>query len=100
MIFRTLDIGSDKVLPYMRRTREPNPALGWRAIRVGLDRPLLFRMQIQSLIRAAAGRPLSIMFPMIAEAAEFFEARGMVEAEVGAPGAPRPPAARARCRSG
>ena len=82
VIFRTLDIGSDKVLPYMRRTREPNPALGWRAIRVGLDRPLLFRMQMQGLIRGANGRPLSIMFPMIAEASEYFEARAMVEAEV------------------
>ena len=66
----------------MRRKREPNPALGWRAIRVGLDRPLLFRMQVQALIRAAKGRPLSIMFPMIAEASEYFEARAMVEAEV------------------
>ena len=82
VIFRTLDIGSDKVLPYMRRTREPNPALGWRAIRVGLDRPRLFRMQVQALIRAAKGRPLSIMFPMVAEASEYFEARAMVEAEV------------------
>jgi phosphotransferase system enzyme I (PtsP) len=82
VIFRTLDIGSDKVLPYMRRSREPNPALGWRAIRVGLDRPRLFRMQIQALIRAAGGRPLSLMFPLVAEAAEYFEARAMVETEV------------------
>ncbi|HET7410075.1 MAG TPA: phosphoenolpyruvate--protein phosphotransferase, partial [Paracoccaceae bacterium] len=80
--FRTLDIGSDKVLPYMPRRREVNPALGWRAIRVGLDRPLLFRMQIQGLIRGAKGRPLSIMFPLVSEAAEFFEARAMVEAEI------------------
>ncbi len=80
--FRTLDIGSDKVLPYMPRRREPNPALGWRAIRVGLDRPLLFRMQIQALVRGARGRPLSVMFPMIAEASEFFEARDMVETEI------------------
>ena len=82
VIFRTLDIGSDKVLPYMRRTREANPALGWRAIRVALDRPRLFRMQIQALIRGAAGRPLSLMFPMISQAGEFFEAREVVETEV------------------
>jgi phosphotransferase system enzyme I (PtsP) len=82
VMFRTLDIGSDKILPYLPRDAEPNPALGWRAIRVGLDRPKLFRMQIQSLIRGAKGRPLSIMFPLIAEADEFRQARTMVEAEV------------------
>ena len=82
VIFRTLDIGSDKVLPYMRREREVNPALGWRAIRVGLDRPRLFRMQIQSLVKAAAGRPLALMFPMVTEAEEFFAARAMVGAEI------------------
>ena len=82
VIFRTLDIGSDKILPYMRRQEEPNPALGWRAIRVGLDRPRLFRMQIQALIRAAKGRTLSLMFPMVTEAAEFASARAMVFDEV------------------
>ena len=80
--FRTLDIGSDKVLPYVRSEREANPALGWRAIRVGLDRQRLFRMQIQSLLRGAKGRPLSIMFPMITEAEEFFQARDIVHGEV------------------
>ncbi|MCH8166650.1 MAG: phosphoenolpyruvate--protein phosphotransferase [Proteobacteria bacterium] len=93
VMFRTLDIGSDKILPYMRREKEPNPALGWRAIRVGLDRPKLLRMQIQSLVRGAKGRPLSIMFPMAAEADEYREARGMVEGEVArlaALGHPRP----------
>jgi phosphotransferase system enzyme I (PtsP) len=82
VMFRTLDIGSDKVLPYLRREAEPNPALGWRAIRVGLDRPKLFRMQVQSLVKGANGRPLSIMFPMVAEANEFHQARTMVEDEV------------------
>ncbi len=82
VVFRTLEIGSDKILPYMRREEEPNPALGWRAIRVGLDRPLLFRMQVQSLIRGARGRPLSVMFPMVAEAEEFFAARALVLREV------------------
>ncbi|MEM1164150.1 MAG: putative PEP-binding protein, partial [Pseudomonadota bacterium] len=82
VIFRTLDIGSDKVLPYMRREREANPALGWRAIRVGLDRPHLLAMQIQALIRAAEGRPLSLMFPMISTADEFYRARDLVHREI------------------
>lgn len=75
VVFRTLDIGSDKVLPYMKRTEEPNPAMGWRAIRISLDRPNILRMQVQSLLRGAAGRPLAIMFPMIAQASEFRRAR-------------------------
>ncbi len=75
VVFRTLDIGSDKVLPYMRRPDEPNPALGWRAIRVGLDKPGVMRMQLQALLRAAAGRPLAVMFPFVAEVDEFFAAR-------------------------
>ncbi len=73
--FRTLDIGSDKVLPYMKREDEPNPALGWRAIRVGLDRAGVMRMQLQALIRAASGRPLTLMFPFVAQFEEFKEAR-------------------------
>ncbi len=72
--FRTLDIGSDKVLPYMKRQDEPNPAMGWRAIRVGLDKKGVMRMQLQALLRAAAGRPLSIMFPFIAQFDEYKEA--------------------------
>ena len=75
VIFRTLDIGSDKVLPYMKREDEPNPALGWRAIRVGLDKRGVMRMQLQALIRAANGRPLSVMFPFIAQFEEFKAAR-------------------------
>lgn len=75
VIFRTLDIGSDKVLPYMKREEEPNPALGWRAIRVGLDKSGVMRMQLQALIRAAAGRPLTVMFPFVAQFEEFKEAR-------------------------
>ncbi|TCM88135.1 phosphoenolpyruvate--protein phosphotransferase [Rhodovulum steppense] len=73
--FRTLDIGSDKVLSYMKPQEEPNPALGWRAIRVGLDRPGMMRMQLQALIRAANGRPLTVMFPFIAQLDEFRAAR-------------------------
>jgi phosphotransferase system enzyme I (PtsP) len=76
--FRTLDIGSDKVLPYMKPQDEPNPAMGWRAIRVGLDKPGVLRMQLQALIRAAKGRPLTVMFPFITELTEFTTARAAV----------------------
>ncbi len=57
--FRTLDIGGDKVLPYMRNVEEENPALGWRAIRLGLDRPGLLRAQMRALLRAGGGRNLA-----------------------------------------
>ena len=79
VVFRTLDIGSDKVLPYMKATDEPNPAMGWRAIRVGLDKPGVMRMQLQALIRAARGRPLTIMFPFVAQCDEFTAARAEME---------------------
>ena len=80
--FRTLDIGSDKVLPYMKPTDEPNPALGWRAIRVGLDKPGVMRMQLQALIRAAKGRPLTVMFPFVAQFDEFQAGRDHVNREL------------------
>ncbi|SFR16203.1 phosphoenolpyruvate--protein phosphotransferase [Poseidonocella sedimentorum] len=79
VVFRTLDIGSDKVLPYMKKIDEPNPALGWRAIRVGLDKPGVMRMQLQALIRAACGRELSIMFPFVAQYDEYRAARAEVD---------------------
>ena len=80
--FRTLDIGGDKVLPYMRNIEEENPALGWRAIRLGLDRPALLRTQLRALLRAAGGRALKIMFPMIATVGEFDQAKELVEREL------------------
>ena len=80
--FRTLDIGGDKMLPYMRAVDEENPALGWRAIRLGLDRPGLLRSQIRALLKAAAGRELRVMFPMIAAVEEFDQAKAMVEVEL------------------
>ncbi|MEL6205935.1 MAG: phosphoenolpyruvate--protein phosphotransferase [Pseudomonadota bacterium] len=80
--FRTLDIGSDKVLPYMKPQDEPNPALGWRAIRVGLDKPGVMRMQLQALIRASEGRPLTIMFPFVAQFDEFRAARQAMQDEL------------------
>jgi phosphotransferase system, enzyme I, PtsP len=80
--FRTLDIGGDKVLPYMRNVEEENPALGWRAIRLGLDRPGLLRSQVRAMLRAAGGRDLKLMFPMIASVEEFDEAKALVEREL------------------
>ncbi len=82
VLFRTLDVGGDKVLPYWRGSREENPAMGWRAIRIALDRPATLRHQLRALIRGAAGRPLSVMFPMIAEVAEFDRARGVLDLEL------------------
>jgi phosphotransferase system enzyme I (PtsP) len=80
--FRTLDIGGDKVLPYMRNIEEENPALGWRAIRLGLDRPALLRTQLRALLRAAGGQALKIMFPMIATVSEFDQAKELVDLEL------------------
>jgi len=80
--FRTLDIGGDKLLPYMRNVEEENPALGWRAIRLGLDRPGLLRTQLRALLRAAGSRALKIMFPMISTVQEFDQAKELVEREL------------------
>ncbi len=80
--FRTLDIGGDKVLPYMRTMEEENPALGWRAIRIGLDRPGLLRAQVRALLKAGAGREMKIMFPMVATVNEFVRARALVHREI------------------
>jgi phosphotransferase system enzyme I (PtsP) len=80
--FRTLDIGSDKVLPYMAKMEEENPALGWRAIRIGLDRPGLLRMQLRAMLRAGAGREMRIMFPMVATTQEFGQAKEVCEREL------------------
>lgn len=80
--FRTLDIGSDKILPYLKRLKEPNPALGWRAVRVTLDRIGIMRMQLQALIRGANGRPIRILFPFITELTEFKTARKLFFSEI------------------
>jgi phosphotransferase system, enzyme I, PtsP len=82
VIFRTLDIGGDKVLPYLPHAVEDNPAMGWRAIRIGLDRPAMLRQQLRALIRAAGARPLFVKFPMIAEIAELEQARAMLDMEL------------------
>jgi phosphotransferase system enzyme I (PtsP) len=80
--FRTLDVGGDKLLPYMRSVEEENPALGWRAIRLGLDRPGLLRSQARALLKATSGRELKVMFPMIATVDEFDRAKMLVEREL------------------
>lgn len=83
VVFRSLDIGGDKVLPYLRHAQEENPALGWRAIRMTLDRPGLFRTQIRALLRASAGRELRVMLPMVTDVSEYEAARAFVEEERG-----------------
>jgi phosphotransferase system, enzyme I, PtsP len=81
--FRTLDLGGDKVLPWVISSeREENPALGWRAVRIGLDRPALLRYQLRALIRAAAKRRLRVMFPLVTTIAEFDAARALVDHEL------------------
>jgi phosphotransferase system, enzyme I, PtsP len=82
VIFRTLDVGSDKILPYWSAQDEENPAMGWRAIRISLDRPMIMRQQLRALIQAAVGRDLSVMFPMVAEVSEFDQARSLLEREL------------------
>ncbi len=82
VVFRTLDLGGDKVLPYGMSEHEENPALGWRAVRIALDRPALLRYQVRALLSAAQGRQLNIMFPMVAEVSEFVKARKLVDMEV------------------
>lgn len=82
VVFRTLDIGGDKMLPYMKQAEEENPALGWRAIRIALDRPALLRHQVRALLSAAVGRDLRLMFPMVADVAEYERARALVDKEL------------------
>ena len=82
VIFRTLDIGGDKILPYMTAPKEENPALGWRAIRVALDRPGLLRLQLRALIHASENNELSVMFPMIAEFDELMQAKELLSKEI------------------
>ncbi len=81
VIFRTIDIGGDKPLPYFQasESKEDNPAMGWRALRIGLERDALMKVQARALLTAAAGRQLNVMFPMVAEPWEFDEAKAVFE---------------------
>jgi phosphotransferase system enzyme I (PtsP) len=82
-VFRTVDIGGDKALPYMRADDlgEENPAMGWRALRVALERDGLMKAQARALLEAAAGRTLNVMFPMVSEPWEFEQAHAIFEAQ-------------------
>jgi phosphotransferase system enzyme I (PtsP) len=82
VVFRTLDIGGDKPVSFMEHEVEENPAMGWRAIRVALDRPALLRHQLRALMMAAAGRELRVMFPMVASVAEFRAAQTIAKKEM------------------
>ncbi len=84
VVFRTVDIGGDKALPYLRQDgdeEEENPAMGWRALRLAMDREGLMKVQARALIEAASGRTLNVMFPMVSEPWEFDEARALFEAQ-------------------
>jgi phosphotransferase system enzyme I (PtsP) len=82
VVFRTLDVGGDKVLPYLRQPHEENPALGWRAIRLGLDRPGLLRTQVRALLRATAGLELRLLLPMVSAVGEVDMARALIDREL------------------
>jgi phosphotransferase system enzyme I (PtsP) len=84
VIFRTVDIGGDKALPYLdvADATEENPAMGWRALRLSLDREVLMKAQARALLEAAPGRELNIMFPMVSEPWEFDQAKALVESQV------------------
>ncbi len=84
VVFRTVDIGGDKALPYLNHDQdedEENPAMGWRALRLALDRDGLMKAQARALIEAGAGRRLNIMFPMVSEPWEFDAARALFETQ-------------------
>ncbi|MBI1273995.1 MAG: phosphoenolpyruvate--protein phosphotransferase [Alphaproteobacteria bacterium] len=82
LTIRTLDVGGDKMLPYQTDQGEENPALGWRAIRIGLDRPSMLRQQLRAILEAADGRPFNLMFPMIATIAELIESKKILQLEI------------------
>jgi phosphotransferase system, enzyme I, PtsP len=85
VVFRTVDIGGDKALPYLTddaAEQAENPAMGWRALRLSLDRSTLMRAQARALIEASGGKVLRVMFPMISEPWEYEEARGIFEEQV------------------
>jgi phosphotransferase system enzyme I (PtsP) len=82
VVFRTLDVGGDKMLPYLRQPEEENPALGWRAIRLGLDRPGLLRTQMRALLRATAGAELRLLLPMVTAVGEVDMAHALIDREL------------------
>lgn len=98
VLFRTIDLGGDKLLPGFAHEREENPAMGWRSLRIGLDRPAMLRRQLRAMLGAAAGRRLSVMFPMVTTVEELRAAKALLAAELRA--AERRGAAPAEVRAG
>lgn len=82
IVFRTIDVGGDKPLPNMPHHAEENPAMGWRGLRLSLDMPSLLRQQLRAMLRACKGKRLQLMFPMVAEIAEFDAAKNLLDMEV------------------
>ena len=82
VVFRTLDIGGDKILPYMPYKQGENPALGWRAVRMTIDRPILLRHQLRAILRASEGRSIKILVPMISNVSEYIRVKQIVELEM------------------
>ncbi|HEX9158605.1 MAG TPA: putative PEP-binding protein, partial [Rhizomicrobium sp.] len=82
VIFRTLDLGGDKILPYGRWEREENPSLGWRALRIALDRPALLRYQARALIAASTNRVLRLLLPLVTDVDEFNRGRALIDREL------------------
>lgn len=82
VIFRTLDLGGDKILPYGRWEREENPSLGWRALRIALDRPALLRYQVRALLAASANRVLRLLLPLVTDVDEFNRGRALIDREL------------------
>ena len=82
VIFRAFDLGGDKQVAYIQAGEEENPAMGWRATRIGLDRPVILRQQFRALVRAAAGENLYVMFPFIAEVSEFDAVKALLNKEI------------------
>ena len=82
VVFRTLDLGGDKILPYGRWDREENPALGWRALRIALDRPALLRYQVRALIASASNRVLRLLLPLVTDVDEFNRGRALIDREL------------------
>ena len=80
--FRSLDVGSDKLLPYWGNMGEENPAIGWRSIRITLDRRAILRKQLRAFLRSAEGKVLNVMFPMISDLSEFEDAKETLLIEI------------------
>ena len=79
LVLRTLDAGADKPLPYLALPAEANPFLGVRGLRLCLARPEILRTQLRAALRAAAGRPMGVMFPMVSEIGELRAARALLD---------------------